>query len=130
MLKILKIELSNLFIKPIEGAKIEIYPYPTKVYYLSGNRRIYLPTVIASLTTNPWGNAETQLVPNDLLNPTPNFYIVKVMYKGKIYYFVAKITSDMDQIVYLHDVILNKESSCDSQSLLPYRIIGENYFIW
>ena len=130
MLKVLKIELSNLFTRPLEGAKIGVYPYPTKVYYLQDNRRIYLPSVIAYLTANQWGNAETQLVPNDLLSPSPNFYVVKVMYKGREYYFVAKITSDMDDIVYLHNVILNKEEECQNQQNLPYRIVGTNYFIW
>ncbi|ABJ91560.1 hypothetical protein YS40_166 [Thermus phage phiYS40] len=129
MLKVLKIELSNLFTKPLEGAKIEIYPYPTKVYYLQDNRRIYLPSVIAYLTANQWGNAETQLVPNDLLRPSPNFYVVKVMYKGRIYYFVAKITSDMNDIVYLHDVVINKEKECENQQNLPYRVLGNNYYI-
>lgn len=130
MLKVLKIELSNLFIRPIEGAKIIIYPYPQNVYFLRDNRRIYLPSVVFSTSTNNFGNAETQLVPNDLLKPSPNFYVVNVMYKGKNYYFVAKITSDMPDIVYLHDVLLYpsvlNEENCQVGNTV---VVGEDFYI-
>ncbi len=130
MLKILKIELSNLFIRPIEAAKIEIFPYPQEVYFIQNNRRIYLPSTVFITETNNYGNAETQLVPNDLLNPKPNFYVVKVMYKGKEYYFVAKITSDMNNIVYLHNVLVYPKQTDDSCSgTSNYRIVGENFYI-
>lgn len=128
MLKVLKIELSNLFPKPIENAKVEVFIYPKKVFYVENNRRIYLPSLIFSSSTNNYGNFEVQLVANDKLSPQPNFYVAKVFYNFSVYYFPFRVLSNMDDIVYLHDVILTSNNQCQ-QNLLPYQIIGENVLI-
>lgn len=128
MLKVVKIELSNLFPRPVENAKIEIFVYPKKVYYVKNNRRIYLPALIFSTATNNYGNAEVQLISNDKLSPQPNFYIAKVLYNFSTYYFPFRILSSMDDIVFLHNVIINTKEPCVSRQL-PYKIIGENVLI-
>jgi len=132
MLKVVKIETSNLFPRPIENARIEVYPYPINVYFLQDNRRIYLPTIIQTVHTNNYGNAEVQLIANDLLKPQPNFYVFVLFYNMKKYYFVAKITSDMNDIVYLKDVLIYPSTSSDfncEPSPNGVKIVGEDVFV-
>ena len=130
MLKVLKIELSNLFPRPLENAKIEIFVYPKNVYKLENNRRIYLPSLIARLSTNNYGNAEVQLVANDKLFPQPNIYVAKVMYNFSTYYFPFRILSTMDDIVYLHDVISDFENTdCEVEQRPGYYVVGKNIYV-
>jgi hypothetical protein len=132
MLKIVKIETSSLFPRPIENARVEVYPYPQNVYFVQDNRRIYLPTTVQTVHTNNYGNAEVQLIANDVLTPKPNFYVFVLFFNLKKYYFAAKITSDMDDIIYLKNILIypdpNKISDC-SISPNGVKILGEDVFI-
>ena len=108
MLKVLKISTQNLFPRALPWGIVSVYPYPKETYFLDNSANIFLPTTLPVLRLNEWGVAETQLIPNDLMNPKPNFYIVKLLYRSTEYYYLIKITSDMPDVIDLKDVILNR----------------------
>lgn len=126
MLKVLKVTLANLFPKTIQFAHISVYIYPFNKTFFDTTKRIFLPVLVGEGKTNYNGIAEFQLTPNDIIEPKPNYYVIKVFYNGKNYYFVAQITSDMPDIVDLKDVLIQNHQNCQNNS---YLISGENVYI-
>lgn len=111
MLKVLKITTSTLLPKPTPWGIVSIYPYPKETYFVDSSQSVYLPTNLQTLRLNDYGVAEIQLIPNDLITPQPNFYIVKILYKSTEYFYVIQILSTMPDIIDLKDVILNRRTS-------------------
>lgn len=120
MVKVVKVNLKNLFAKTTPFARVVVFPYPTDVYYVQGSMSVYLPSVIAEFYLNEFGYGEFQVTPNDLIEPKPNFYVVRIMYNGKYYYFVINVKSTHPDLVDLKDVIVktipSREKICEAKS--------------
>jgi hypothetical protein len=129
LVKVVKINIRNLFPRTTPFARVTVFPYPTDVYYVQDSQSIYLPSVIAEFYLNEFGYGEFQAVPNDLIEPKPNFYVVRIMYNGKYYYFVINVKSTHPDLVDLRDVIVktipSREKICEAKS---FRIVlGDIY---
>jgi hypothetical protein len=129
LVKVVKINIRNLFPRTTPFARVIVFPYPTDVYYVQDSQSIYLPSVIAEFYLNEFGYGEFQVVPNDLIEPKPNFYVVRIMYNGKYYYFVINVKSTHPDLVDLRDVIVktipSREKICEAKS---FRIVlGDIY---
>ncbi|MEM3368574.1 MAG: hypothetical protein QXP88_00550 [Thermoproteota archaeon] len=109
MLKVLKIATQSLFPQALSWGIVSVYPYPKDTYFVDNSQNVFLPTTLPVVRLNEWGVAEVQLIPNDLLHPDPNFYLVKILYRSTEYFYLIKITSDMPDVIDLKDVILNKQ---------------------
>ena len=105
-MKIVKIHSKNLFPKTTPYARVLVYPYPTDIYYVENSSSIYLPSVIADFYLNEFGYGEFQVIPNSKIRPHPNFYIVRMMYYAKYYYFVIYVREDHPDLVDIRDVIV------------------------
>jgi hypothetical protein len=120
LVKIVKINSRNLFPKTTPFARVVVFPYPTDIYYVQDSMSVYLPSVIAEFHLNEFGYGEFQIVPNDLIESKPNFYVVRVMYSGKYYYFVINVKSTHPDLVDLKDVIVKtiplREKICEARS--------------
>jgi hypothetical protein len=118
--KIVKINSRNLFPKTTPFGRVVVFPYPTDVYYVQDSMSIYLPSVIAEFYLNEFGYGEFQVVPNDLIEPKPNFYVVRIMYNVKYYYFVINVKVTHPDLVDLKDVVIktipSREKICESRS--------------
>ncbi len=109
MLKVLKISTQNLFPRALSWGIVSVYPYPKETYFVDNSANTFLPTTLPVVRLNEWGVAEVQLIPNDLMQPTPNFYIVKLLYRSTEYFYLIQITSAMPDVIDLKDVIINKK---------------------
>jgi hypothetical protein len=109
MLKVLKISTQNLFPRALPWGIVSVYPYPKETYFVNNSANTFLPSTLAVVRLNEWGVAEVQLIPNDLIHPDPNFYIVKLLYRSTEYFYLIQITSTMPDVIDLKDVILNKK---------------------
>lgn len=128
--KILKVSLQNLFPKNIQFAYVELYIYPFDKTYFYTTKSIYLPSLVGKGYTNYNGVIEFQLIPNDLLEPKPNYYVVVVMYKGKKYVFVAYIPSTLqDLVIDLKDVLVKRQDNNDCQNNNDFVLFGETVYI-
>ena len=120
MVKVVKINSRNLFPKTTPFARVVVFPYPTDVYYVQDSMSVYLSSVISEFYMNEFGYGEFQVVPNDLIEPKPNFYVVRIMYNGKYYYFVINVKSIHPDLVDLKDVIVktipSREKICEAKS--------------
>jgi hypothetical protein len=118
--KIVKINSRNLFPKTTPFGRVVVFPYPTDVYYVQDSMSIYLPSVIAEFYLNEFGYGEFQVVPNDLIEPKPNFYVVRIMYNVKYYYFVINVKVTHPDLVDLKDVVIktipSREKICEARS--------------
>jgi hypothetical protein len=118
--KIVKISSRNLFPKTTPFGRVVVFPYPTDVYYVQDSMSIYLPSVIAEFYLNEFGYGEFQVVPNDLIEPKPNFYVVRIMYNVKYYYFVINVKVTHPDLVDLKDVVIktipSREKICEARS--------------
>lgn len=119
-MKIVKISSRNLFPKTTPFGRVVVFPYPTDVYYVQDSMSIYLPSVIAEFYLNEFGYGEFQVVPNDLIEPKPNFYVVRIMYNVKYYYFVINVKVTHPDLVDLKDVVIktipSREKICEARS--------------
>jgi len=120
LVKVVKINSRNLFPKTTPFARVVVFPYPTDVYYVQDSMSVYLSSVISEFYMNEFGYGEFQVVPNDLIEPKPNFYVVRIMYNGKYYYFVINVKSIHPDLVDLKDVIVktipSREKICEAKS--------------
>lgn len=128
VVKILRFRLIDVRSLPLAFATITAKLTP--ILTNNRNANTIFPTTI-SARTNELGFAEMTLYANDVLE-TNSKYLITVSYNGKNYYFLIKLTQDMNDVLDFEDLIdrssLEKLANCSNPQEGSYKLVGEKYY--